>query len=325
MTDPFVVIGGDAAGLSAASKLKRERPDRDVIVFEKGSWVSYAQCGMPYYVKGEVESLCDLLSLTPEAVADRGIDLRRHHEVVAVNTTDRTVTVATDSGRIERSYGDLLVASGARAVADPIAGSGLTGAFTMHSMDAAAALRAFVTPPNDVGTDGEKGGVAPDLEYVDAERVERYAAMEPPTSAAIVGGGYVGVEMAEAFSAHDLDVHLFQRPDRLLPEFGEAVGETVEASLVDHGVDVRTGTEVERLAGTGRVDAVVTAEDRIPVDLALIGIGVRPNAEFVADTPIDRGASGAIATDEYGRTTVDRVFAAGDCAEMRHTVTGEPA
>ncbi|SEH36480.1 NADPH-dependent 2,4-dienoyl-CoA reductase, sulfur reductase [Halopenitus malekzadehii] len=324
MTDPFVVIGGDAAGLSAASKLKRERPDRDVIVFEKGSWVSYAQCGMPYYVKGEVESLRDLLSLTPEAVADRGIDLRRRHEVVAVNTADRTVTVESESTRFERSYGDLIVATGAHAVADPIAGGDLTGAFTMHSMDAAAALRAFLTPPNAVGTDIEKGGVVPDLEYVDAERVERYAEMEPPTGVAIVGGGYVGVEMAEAFSAHDLDVHLFQRPDRLLPEFGQAVGETVEATLVDHGVDVRIGTEVERLAGTDRVEAVVTADERVSVDLALIGIGVRPNAGIVDDTPIERGASGAIATDEYGRTTAGRVFAAGDCAEMRHAVTGEP-
>ncbi|QHS16706.1 FAD-dependent oxidoreductase [haloarchaeon 3A1-DGR] len=334
MTDPFVVIGGDAAGLSAASKLKRERPDRDVIVFEKGTWVSYAQCGMPYYVKGEVESLRDLLSLTPEAVADRGIDLRRRHEVVGVNVADRTVTVEDESGRFERSYGDLLVATGAHAVADPIAGSDLTGAFTIHSMDAAAALRAFLTPPSesdgggdgDGGDGGDDGGrtAIPDVEYVDAERVERYAAMEPPTSAAIVGGGYVGVEMAEALSAHDLDVHLFQRPDRLLPEFGDAVGETVAATLADHDVDVRTGTEVERLAGTDRVEAVVTADERVPVDLALIGIGVRPNAGIVDGTPIERGASGAIATDEYGRTTADRVFAAGDCAEMRHAVTGEP-
>ncbi|WP_096390437.1 FAD-dependent oxidoreductase [Halopenitus persicus] len=323
MTDPFVVIGGDAAGLSAASKLKRERPDRDVIVFEKGSWVSYAQCGMPYYVKGEIGSLRDLLSLTPEEIADRGIDLRRRHEVVAVNVADRTVSVEGESGRFERSYGDLLVATGAHAVADPIAGADLTGAFTMHSMDAAAALRAFLTPPGDGGVDSGDGVTAPDVEYVDAERVERYAAMEPPTSAAIVGGGYVGVEMAEAFGAHDLDVHLFQRPDRLLPEFGEAVGETVAATLADHGVDVRTGTEVERLAGTDRVTAVVTADERVPVDLALIGIGVRPNAGIVDDTPIERGASGAIATDEYGRTTADRVFAAGDCAEARHTVTGE--
>ncbi|MFB6187016.1 MAG: NAD(P)-binding protein, partial [Halobacteriaceae archaeon] len=81
MADPFVIVGGDAAGLSAASKLKREQPDRDVIVFEKGDWVSYAHCGMPYYVKGEVDSLTDLLSLTPEQIADRGIDLYRRHEV----------------------------------------------------------------------------------------------------------------------------------------------------------------------------------------------------------------------------------------------------
>ncbi|MFB6270361.1 MAG: FAD-dependent oxidoreductase [Halobacterium sp.] len=319
MTAPFVVVGGDAAGLSAASKLKRDAPDRDVVVFEQGQWVSYAQCGMPYYVKGDVESLSDLLSLTPDDVAARGIDLRRGHEVVAVDTDEQTVTVAPEDGaEFEQAYGDLLLATGAHAVSDPIEGAGLDGAFTIHSMDATAALRAYLTPPDEIDPEDVDG------EFVDRALVERYAAMEPPESAAIVGGGYVGVEMAEAFSAHDLDVHVFQRPDRLLPPFGDAVGDEVADTLRDHGVTLHLGTEVDRLAGDDAVDAVVADGERTPVDVAVVGIGVRPNTGLTDDTPIELGDSGAIATDEYGETTVDGVYAAGDCAEMTHTVTGDP-
>lgn len=316
MPDPFVVVGGDAAGLSAASKLKREDPDREVTVFEKGEWVSYAHCGMPYYVKGEVDSLTDLLSLSPEEIADRGIDLRRRHEVVAIDPADRTVTVESENGRFEQSYGDLLIATGAHAVSAPLDGAHLDGVFTMHSMDAAGALRAYLTLPADT----ESAHI--DGEYVDSERVETYAAMDPPESAAIVGGGYVGVEMAEAFSAHDLNVHLFQRPDRLLSPFGDAVGDQVSETLRDHDVTLHLGTEVDELVGDGHVAGVATDDMQVDVDLVLIGIGIQPDTELVGETAIELGESGAVATDDYGRTNVEDVYAAGDCAEVRHTVTG---
>jgi NADPH-dependent 2,4-dienoyl-CoA reductase/sulfur reductase-like enzyme len=316
MAEPFVVVGGDAAGLSAASKCRREDPDREVIVFEKGAWVSYAHCGMPYYVKGEVESVTDLLSLSPDEVTERGIDLRRGHEVVAVDTAAKTVTVAHDGERFEQPYGELLVATGAHAVTDTVGGTGLHGAFTMHDMDAAAALRAYLAPPGE--------SVDADAPYVDAERVAAYADADPPETAAIVGGGYVGVEMAEAFAAHDLDVHLFHRTDRLLPPFGEAVGDRATEALRDAGVELHLGAEVARLAGEDRVEAVVADGQRTPADVAVVGVGVEPNTALLADTPVELGDSGAVAVDDHGRTNVDGVFAAGDCAEMRHAVTGDP-
>jgi len=322
MSDPFVVVGGDAAGLSAASKCKRERPDREVIVFEKGEWVSYAHCGTPYYVKGTVDSLGDMLSLTPAEIEERGIDLRRNHEVVAVDPDRNTVSVAAGGERFQQSYGDLLVATGAHAVSDPIAGADLAGVFTIHSMDAAAALRAFLTPPAAFDPEGFDGA----SEFVDWEFVEAYAARDPPESAAIVGGGYVGVEMAEAFSAHDLDVHLFQRPERLLPPFGAAPAERVAETLREHGVTLHLDTEVDELvAGADDTVAGVVADDeRIPVDTAVVGIGIEPNTALVDGAGIELGVESAIAIDDYGRTNRERVYAAGDCAEMRHAVTGEP-
>ncbi|WP_324757396.1 FAD-dependent oxidoreductase [Haloarcula sp. GH36] len=318
MSDPFVVVGGDAAGLSAASKFARERPDGDVIVYEKGRWISYAHCGTPYYVKGEVEHVTDLLSLSPADVEDRGIDLRRNHEVVAVDTDDRTVTVVNDGDRSVQSYSDLLVATGARAVSDPIDGSSLDGVFTLHGIDAACAIRAALGEP---GTDP----VDTSVEAVDRETVERYTAWEPPETVAVVGGGYVGIEMAEAFRAHGLETHVFQRSGHLIPPFGEAAGQRVAEHVREQGVTLHTDCAVEELAGDDRVETVVHEDGRLAVDLVLVGIGIRPNTELLSGTPVELGESGAVATDDHGRTTVEGVYAAGDCAEARHAVTGESA
>ncbi|MBX0324694.1 FAD-dependent oxidoreductase [Halomicroarcula sp. F13] len=316
MSDPFVVVGGDAAGLSAASKFARENPDGDVVVFEKGRWVSYAYCGTPYYVKGEVEHLTDLLSLSPEDAADRGIDLRREHEVVGVDTDAETVTVEHEGDRFDQPYGDLLVATGAHAVTDPIPGSDREMAFTMHGMDSAAAVRAALSPAGEQWVDT-------DVEYVDAELVQQYTDRDPPERVAVVGGGYVGVEMAEAFRAHGLETHVFQRSAHLLPPFGDAVCERVADHLREQGVSLHLNTAVSELAGSDGVEAVVHDDGRVPVDLALVGIGIAPNTRLLSDTPVELGESGAVAVDDYGRTSVDGVYAAGDCAEARHAVTGE--
>jgi NADPH-dependent 2,4-dienoyl-CoA reductase/sulfur reductase-like enzyme len=130
--------------------------------------------------------------------------------------------------------------------------------------------------------------------------------------------------MAEAFDAHDLDVHLFQRPERLLPPFGEAQAERVADTLREHGVTLHLNTAVEKLAGEESVEAVVTDGERIPVDTAVVGIGVEPNTALLDGSGVELGASGAVATDDYGRTSRENVYAAGDCAEDRHAVTGDP-
>jgi len=318
MSRPFVVIGGDAAGLSAASKARREDPDREVIVYEKGEWISYAHCGMPYYVKGEVESIGDLLSLTPAQVRERGIDLQRNHEVVSISPDAGTIEVEGPDGTFEQPYDDLLIATGARALTSPIEGAALDDVFTMHHMHSAAALRALLDSP-ETNPDDE----AFQTPYVDLD-VGEYVRRELPETVAIVGGGYVGVEMAEAFRARGLETHLYQRSDRPVPPFGDAVGDEVIEALEAGGVDLHLGTAVEALEGDGAVERVLAEDHPQPVDIALLGIGIRPNVEIAARAGVDLGESGAIAIDEYGRTSVEGVYAAGDCAEKTHTVTGEP-
>ncbi|WP_336325572.1 FAD-dependent oxidoreductase [Halovenus sp. HT40] len=317
MSEPFVVVGGDAAGLSAASKCKREDPDREVIVYEKSDWISYAHCGMPYYVKGEVDSIGDLLSLSPSEVRERGVDLHRNHEVVDIDPDRQVVRVEADGESAEQSYGDLLIATGARAVSAPIDGTDLDDVFTMHHMHSAAALRALLTPPEEADDSIFDAG------YVDLSEMTEYFERDPPETVAIVGGGYVGVEMAEAFLAWDLDTYLYQRPSRPAPPFGEAVGDELVEYLDESGVELHLDTEVETLDGDGSIERVVAEDGTVEVDLALVGIGIRPNTGLVADTGVELGDSGAITVDEYGRTAVEDIYAAGDCAEDRHAVTGE--
>jgi len=316
MTDPFVVVGGDAAGMSAASKFRREAPDREVVVFEKGEWVSYGACGLPYYVKGEVERLDDLVSVTPgEFVEERGIDLRTNHEVTGVDRERQTVTVTGPEGEFEQPYSDLLVATGAHAVEPPIDGFDLDGVFTLHSMDVAAAIRRYLgadAPASDLSAIGY-GSIA-----------SEYAGATGPGAVGIVGGGYVGIEMAEAFAAHGLDVHLFEMLPHTLQPFGAEAAATVEDHLVEEGVTLHLDTPVEAFRGEDRVEAVAAGDEDVPVDLALVGAGVAPNTDLAERAGIDLGPTGAIATDPYGRTNDEHVFAAGDCAEATSAVTGDP-
>ncbi|QWC20107.1 FAD-dependent oxidoreductase [Halorubrum sp. 2020YC2] len=323
MSDPFVVVGADAAGLSAASKFRREAPDRDVVVFEKGRWISYAYCGMPYFIAGYVDRMSDLLSLSPSEVDERGIDLRRDSEVVAVDPDAKRVTVETaDGDRFEQAYDDLLVATGARATTGPFDVRGVDGAFTLHDMDAAAAIDAYVADPDAYDPDRA------DVSAVDRERVERNAAMPAPRTVAVVGGGYVGVEVAEALSERGLSVHVFHRSGHLLSPFGEPVGNRVREALEAEGVTVHTDTPVEALVGDDRIEAIEVGSDgdaeTVPVDMAVVGVGIRPNTDLLDGTGVDLGPGGALRVDDRGRTSLPDVYAAGDCATARHAVTGEP-
>ncbi|OLZ40581.1 pyridine nucleotide-disulfide oxidoreductase [Natrinema saccharevitans] len=294
MNETFVVIGGDAAGMSAASKAKREDPEREVIVFEKGEWVSYAACGMPYYVKGAVDDLDDLVTVTPEAFREeRDVDLRTGAEVVDIDREGRTVTVETDDETYEQPYDDLLVATGASAIEPPFDGMDLEGVFTIHDMD-------------------------------EADAIETYVTEESPGTAAIVGGGYVGIEMAEALSARGVDVHLYEMLPHVLQPFGEPVAEVVEEHLREQGIDLHLETAVSGFAGDERVEAVELEDETVDADIAIVGVGVEPNADLAEAAGIERGPTGAIATDEYGRTNDENVYGAGDNAEATHVVTGEP-
>jgi NADPH-dependent 2,4-dienoyl-CoA reductase/sulfur reductase-like enzyme len=311
----FVVIGGDAAGMSAASKAKRDDPDLDVVVFEKGEWVSYGACGLPYYVKGEIQDLESLVSVTPEEFREeRDIDLRTGHEVVAVDPEDRTVTARGPDGEVVQPYDDLLFATGAAAVTPPIDGLDREGVYTLGSMSDGKELREYVSRARSEG-DLRQPDEGPACQFL--------GTCNGPVG--VVGGGYIGVEMAEALAANDFEVHLFQRGDRVLNSFSEATSETVLDHLDEQDVLVHLGASVEALAGDDRVEAVVTSEERVLVDMVLVGTGVDPRTDLAEAAGVELGETGAIAADAYRETNLPDVYAAGDCAEATHVVTGAPA
>lgn len=294
MGETFVVVGGDAAGMSAASKAKRDDPELDVIVYEQGEWVSYAACGMPYYVKGTVDDLEDLVAVTPqEFVEERDIDLRTHHEVVELRLDQKEVVVESDEGQHRQDYDHLLIGTGARAMRPPFDGMDFEGVFTLRSMD-------------------------------QADDIEEYVTATQPDSAAIVGGGYVGVEMAEALEARDVSVSMFEMLPHVLQPFGETAARVVEDHLEAEGVDLHLETAVEGFDGAESVERVAYEGGSEPADLVIVGVGVEPNVELAAEAGVELGETGAIETDEYGRTSEPNVYAAGDCAEATNAVTGEP-
>jgi len=310
----FVVVGGDAAGMSAASKARREAPDRDIVVFEQGEWVSYGACGLPYYVKGEIQSLEALVSVTPEEFREeRDIDLRTGHEVVAIDPDERTVTARHDDGEVTVAYDDLLVATGAESVVPPLEGIDREGVYTLGSMTDGKELREFVARSRESSpaAQPDSGPACHFLETCEG-------------AVAVVGGGYIGVEMAEALAANEFEVHLFQRGDRVLKEFSEATSAAVADHLREQEVALYLGAEVEAFEGDDAIEAVVTTDERVEVEMALLGTGVRPRTDLAMDAGVDLGPTGAIATDEYRETNVPDVYAAGDCAEVEHVVTGDP-
>jgi NADPH-dependent 2,4-dienoyl-CoA reductase/sulfur reductase-like enzyme len=323
--ETFVVVGGDAAGMSAASKARRENPDLEVVAFERGDWVSYSACGMPYYVEGEVPELSDLVAREPETfVEEQGIDLRTRHEVIGIDADARTVTVRDrDADRtFEQPYDALLYATGARPTTPPVEGTDLECVFTLRSLDEAHAIREALERD-----DGGRQGVSFGDATVETGPAADFLVEREPRTVGVVGAGYVGLEMADALHSRGLDVHVFQRSGHVLSPYDDEVAVAVEEHLREHGVRLHLGTPVTGLRGdgAGEVEAVETPDGPVAVDMVVVGTGVRPNAELAVEAGAETGASGALVVDDHNRTTLPDVYAAGDCVEVEHLVTGERA
>ncbi len=297
MKKRFVVIGGDAAGMSAASKARREDPDLEIVVLEKSSWASYGACGLPYYIKGDIGSLEDLVAITPDKFRkDRNIDLRLNHEVTKINSDNKNITVNTKNGETNLNYDKLLISTGARALKPSIEGIDSVGVFTLRNMESAREIR----------------------EYIENNS---------PNSALIIGGGYIGMEMAEALFSLGIDIHIVEMLPHLLNTFGSETAEIVEEhlkkftilhlkSVVQRIKTLRPGTLSIEISNNGKEEEVIT-------DMVLIAAGIKPEVSLAKEAGIQLGQSGAIATDKYGQTNVTDIFSAGDCAEVKNVVTGK--
>ncbi len=292
-----VVIGGGAAGMSAASRVRRLQPEWPITVLERGDYVSFILCGLPYYVQELVESENRLIVYTPEFFrTQRNIDVRTRHEVRRIDTASRLVeAVNLDSGASESFHYDrLVIAAGAEPVRPRIDGLELEGVFTLHSIPSGVAVRSFLR----------------------SQRVRR---------AVIIGAGYVGLEMTEALRNVGADVTLVEASEGVLPGGEPEIAALVDEELRNQGVDARTGQLATALEGDGRVRQVVISDGGVEADLVVLAVGVRPAVRMAGEAGIDVGPTGAIATDSRMATSVPDVYAAGDCTEAHHRLTGKPA
>lgn len=285
-----IVIGGVAGGMSAATRLRRLDEQAEIVVLERGAHVSYANCGLPYYLGGTIAERDALLLQTPESLHGRfRIDVRVRHEVLSVDRAARTVLVRdlAEGHEYEESWDRLILSPGARPFVPDLPG-----------VERAHTLR-------DVS---------------DADRIAQVMD-SGARSAVVVGGGFIGVEAAENLRHRGLDVTLVERADQVLPPLDPEMSAPVAARLREHGVRVELGTRLDKVLP----GAVELSDGRtVPADLVLLSIGVRPETSLARACGLTIGPRGGIAVDASNRTSDPDVFAVGDAAEKRDALSGDP-
>ncbi|SDY04554.1 NADPH-dependent 2,4-dienoyl-CoA reductase, sulfur reductase [Modestobacter sp. DSM 44400] len=292
-----MVIGGDAAGGSAASQARKRCADLDVVMFERGRATSYSACGIPYWISGTVQSEAALIARTPDQHRAMGVDVRMRTEVTGIDLDRRTVTWRELDGGREGSepFDELVCATGSVPMRPPVPGIDAAGVHGVQVLDDGVALRA----------------------ELHSGRVRRVV---------VVGGGYIGLEIAEACRVRGLDVTVVDRSATPVGTFDPDVGEFIADAVRCEGIELVMSEEVVAVdVGTdGRARAVLTAGGReLPADLVVLGLGVRPDVRLAREAGIPLGTSGGIAVDARMHTEVDGVWAAGDCVESRHRLSGQ--
>lgn len=290
-----VIIGGVAAGMSAAAKLKRMKPDYEVVVYEKTDVVSFGACGLPYFVGGFFDDPQNMIARAPEKFVESGIDLKIFHEVTSIDTDSKKLKVQdVKNGEIfEDSYDKLMIATGASSIIPPIKNVKLENVSTLKSLD-----------------DGIKV-----KELMNRDEIKKVA---------IIGAGFIGLEAVEAAKKLGKEVVVFQLEDRILPQvFDKELTDILEEEIKNHNVDLRLQEIVSELVGEEKVKKVITNKGEYDADLVIIATGVRPNTAFLKDSKVNLLPNGAIIVDEFGKTSVEDIYAAGDCATIKNIVTGQ--
>jgi len=290
----FVVIGGDAAGMSGASRAKRNRPDLEVTVFEQTQDVSYSACGMPYNIADAARPIGELVVREAQVFRDKqGIDLRTGHRVAEIDRGAGKVRGRDESGRaFEASYDRLLIATGASPIRPDRPGFDLPGVLVLKSLGDGRRIK----------------------EYLEERRVKK---------AVVVGMGYIAMEMAEALKARGIGVCMVKPRPRLLPWMTDELSELVQQNLEAHGVELIFGQDPQAVEQTPDGLRVVCPDMNLDCQVVIVAIGVRPNSELAAQAGLDLSVSNAISTDKTTATSDPNIFSAGDCADAFHVVTGK--
>lgn len=290
----IVIIGAVAAGMSAAAKLKRIKPDYEIIVYEKTDIVSFGACGLPYYVGGFFQDSNMMIAREKSKFIESGIDLRTFKEVIDINTDSKILTIK-DSLTEEvftDNYDKLMIATGASSI--------------MPSFDKTYENLTTLKDMND--------GI----------KLRELMHKEANNNIVIVGAGFIGIETIEAAKRLNKNIHLVGRSNRVLNKvFDKEITDLLEEELRKNNIHLHLGETVKEYVGNNKITKVITNNGEIDTDLVVIAIGVKPNTSFLKNTKIDMLHNGAIVVDEHGRTSVKDVYSAGDCATIKNIVTNE--
>lgn len=292
-----LIVGGVAGGASAAARARRLSEDAEIIVFERGEHISFANCGLPYHIGQVIPKRESLLIQTPEAMARRfRIDVRTRCEVMSVDPGAHTATVrGADGAESVEPYDKLVLSPGAAPVCPPIPGADLPGVRTLRNID-------------------------------DMDAIKRIVDRDAPERALVVGGGYIGLEMAEALRLRGLDVTLVELAEQVFVAADAEMAAPVHRQLVEHGVDLRLKTSVTAIEPSGeRLKVALSSEESVECGLVIMAVGVRPEADLARDAGLEIGQTGGIAVDEQMRTSDPDIFAVGDAVEVTEFVGGGSA
>lgn len=297
-----IVIGGVAAGPKAASRINRLCEDADVTVIEKGELLSYAGCGLPYYISGVVKDSRELMTTPTGTVRDstffkkvKNTTVLNHTEATAIDRANKTVTVKNRAGEEQvLPYDKLVLATGAQSSVPPIPGVELDNIFNLKDIH-------------------------------DAEAIKTTLGEHKARNAVIVGGGLIGVEVAEAFHEMGCRITMVEFLPQILGMMDPEMAALVEKHFEAKGVKVQTSTKVTGFKGDGKVQTVITDRGELPADIVIMAVGVRPATQLAVDAGLDIGPTRAIAVNEQMQTSDPDIFAAGDCAEKKNLITGKAA
>lgn len=291
-----LIIGGVAAGTKVAAKLKRENRNCQVTILTKSKDISYAGCGLPYYVGNVIQEKNKLIVNTPESFSNlTGVEVLTEVEVLRVNPKNKTVEALNlkTKDTYTHEYDKLVIASGADPIKPPIEGTNLKGVFFMRTPDDATSLRSSI----------------------EAGEIKR---------AVVVGGGFIGLEVAENLLAQGIKVSVIDMADYILPGFDSEFANYTENHLANHGIITLTGTKLQVILGEEKVEKVITDKRAIKADAVILSLGIRANTAFLKDTGIELMPNGTIKVNEFLETNLVNIYAVGDCACITNRITQIP-
>lgn len=292
----YVIIGGVAGGATAAARIRRNTEKAEIVLFEKGEYISYANCGLPYYIGGTIADREKLFVQTPEAFGKRfNIDVRTLSEVTDIDTTNKTVTVRTADGKVyNESYDKLLLSPGASPVRPPLPGIDSKGIFTLRNVNDTDAIKA----------------------YMESHKVKH---------AVIIGAGFIGLEMAENLSEAGSEVAIVEMANQVMAPIDYSMASFVHTHLAQKGVQLYLEKAVASFEPTEQgVNVIFNTGEKLSADLVLLSIGVRPNTALAQSAGIVLGEMKGIHVNDYLQTSDENIYAVGDAIEFRHPVTGKP-